>query len=116
MIDPVEFGKQMAAIVREATAPIVERIAELEKALSDAPASVSHEFNVGTMAKAADELAPATRDGKSVTAEDVRTILAEMVDSAVNEIPEAIDAKDGKDGTDGQDADIYELILRLAAL
>lgn len=38
MIDPVELGKQMAAIVREATSPLVERIAELEKALPDSHA------------------------------------------------------------------------------
>lgn len=30
MIDPVEFGKQMGAIVREATAPLLKRIEELE--------------------------------------------------------------------------------------
>lgn len=30
MIDPVEFGKQMGGIVREATAPLLKRIADLE--------------------------------------------------------------------------------------
>lgn len=34
MIDPVEFGKAMGAIVREATAPLIARIEQLEKALS----------------------------------------------------------------------------------
>src|SRR5690625_307228 len=113
MIDPVEFGKQMAAIVREATAPLVERIAELEKALSDAPAPAAPEIDVGAIAKAAAELIPAPKDGKSVTADDVRPILAEMVDSAVNAIPVPKDGKDGKDGTDGKDADMAELKLHL---
>src|SRR5690625_450605 len=116
MIDPVEFGKQMAAIVREATAPLVERIAELEKALSDAPAPAAPEIDVGAIAKAAAELIPAPKDGKSVTADDVRPILAEMVDSAVNAIPVPKDGKDGKDGTDGKDADMAELKLHLAEL
>lgn len=43
MIDPVEFGKQMGAIVREAVAPLEERIAELEALLErgiDAPPTV----------------------------------------------------------------------------
>lgn len=116
MIDPVELGKQMAAIVREATAPLVERIAELEKALSDAPAPAAPEIDVGAIAKAAAELIPAPKDGKSVTADDVRPILAEMVDSAVNAIPVPKDGKDGKDGTDGKDADMAELKLHLAEL
>lgn len=100
MIDPVEFGKQMAAIVREATSPLVERIAELEKALSDSPAPAAPEIDVGEIAKAAAELIPAPKDGKSVTADDVRPILAEMVESAAKAIPAP------KDGTDGKDADM----------
>lgn len=113
MIDPVELGKQMAAIVREATAPLVERIAELEKALSDSPAPAAPEIDVGEIAKAAAELIPAPKDGKSVTVDDVRPILAEMVDSAVKAIPVP---KDGKDGVDGKDADMAELKLHLAEL
>lgn len=62
MIDPVELGKQMAAIVRETTSPLVERIAELEKALSDAPAPTAPEVDVEAIAKAAAELIPAPKD------------------------------------------------------
>lgn len=113
MIDPVELGKQMAAIVREATAPLLQRIDQLEKALSDSPAPAAPEIDVGEIAKAAAELIPAPKDGKSVTADDVRPILAEMVDSAVKAIPVP---KDGKDGTDGKDADMAELKLHLAEL
>ena len=40
MIDPVEFGKNMALIVREATAPLLERIDALERGLASAPAAV----------------------------------------------------------------------------
>src|SRR5690625_7756514 len=101
MIDPVEFGKQMAVIVREATAPLVERIAELEKVLSDAPATAAPEIDVGAIAKAAAELIPAPKDGKTVTADDVRPILAEMVDSAVNAIPVTKAGKEAKKDKDG---------------
>jgi hypothetical protein len=38
MIDPVEFGKAMGALVREATAPLLLRIDQLEKQLADLPA------------------------------------------------------------------------------
>lgn len=62
MIDPVELGKQMAAIVRETASPLVERIAELEKALSDAPAPTAPEVDVEAIAKAAAELIPAPKD------------------------------------------------------
>lgn len=40
MIDPVEFGKQMGALVREAMAPLQARIDELEKSIP-APVSAS---------------------------------------------------------------------------
>lgn len=30
MLDPTEFGKAMAAIVKDATAPLLKRIEELE--------------------------------------------------------------------------------------
>src|SRR5690625_1466584 len=40
MIDPVEFGKQMGALVREAVAPLQARIDKLEKSIP-APVSAS---------------------------------------------------------------------------
>src|SRR5690554_821025 len=82
MIDPVLFGQQMAAIVREATAPLIKRIEELE----------SREPVKG-------------EDGKSVTAEDVAPLIQEEVAKAVAQIPPA------KDGKDGKDADPVEIAL-----
>ena len=49
MIDPVEFGKNMALIVREATAPLLERIDALERGAASVPAAV----DVDAVAKAA---------------------------------------------------------------
>lgn len=118
MIDPVELGKQMAAIVREATAPLLQRIDQLEKALSDAPApkdgeSVTAE-DVAPLIRSEVEKAvskiPVPKDGKSITVDDVRPMLAGLVNEAVKEIPAP------KDGVDGKDADMAELKLHVQEL
>src|SRR5690554_1288097 len=123
MIDPLEFGKQMAAIVREATAPLVERISELEKALSDIPrgidvdavaksaaalipAPADPEIDVDAIAKAAAELIPTPKDGADADMNALKSHLEDLV--------KAIPAP--KDGADGKDADMAELKLHLAEL
>lgn len=123
MIDPVELGKQMAAIVREATAPLVERIGELEKGLSDTPRGVDvdavaksaaalipapadPEIDVDAIAKAAAELIPAPKDGADADMNALKSHLEDLV--------KAIPAP--KDGADGKDADMAELKLHLAEL
>lgn len=109
MIDPVEFGKQMAAIVREATSPLVERIDALEKELAGIPEPVAPvEIDTAAIAKEAASLIPAPKDGESLSADDVKPLLAEMVDAAIKAIPPA------KDGEDGKDADMAELKLCLS--
>lgn len=112
MIDPVEFGKQMAAIVREATAPLLHRISELEKSLAAQPGAqeVADSVDVAAIARAAAELVPAPQDGESVTVDDVKPLVAEMVDAAVRALPPP------KDGEDGKDADMADLKLHLAEL
>lgn len=72
MLDPVEFGKAMAAIVKEATAPLIKRIEELE-------------------ARQPEKGDP----GQSITVEDVAPLIAEQVKAAVEAIPKP---KDGRDG------------------
>lgn len=112
MIDPVEFGKQMAAIVREATVPLLHRISELEKSLASQPSAqeVADSVDVAAIARAAAELVPAPKDGESVTVDDVKPLVAEMVDAAVRALPPP------KDGEDGKDADMADLKLHLAEL
>lgn len=73
MIDPVEFGKQMAAIVRDATEPLKQKIKELEAALKNQPEP---------------------KDGESITVEDVAPMIRDEVKKAVSQIPVP---KDGKD-------------------
>lgn len=122
MIDPVEFGKAMGAIVREATAPLIARIEQLEKALSaqtiPSADEVAARIDLGALAKSAAEMVPppqdadmealkehlselvkaipAPADGQSVTVEDVAPLIREEVAKAVAELPPA---KDGESVT-----------------
>lgn len=117
MIDPVEFGKAMGAIVREATAPLIERIGRLEKALAEQPdleviakqaAALipmpkdgepgqdadmeALKAHIGELVKAI----PAPADGQSVTIDDVAPMIRDEVAKAVAEVPPA---KDGESVT-----------------
>ncbi|MEV1484424.1 hypothetical protein ABZQ93_27470 [Pseudomonas aeruginosa] len=122
MIDPVEFGKAMGAIVREATAPLIARIEQLEKALSaqtiPSADEVAARIDLGALAKSAAEMVPppkdadmealkehlselvkaipAPADGQSVTVGDVAPLIREEVAKAVAEVPPA---KDGESVT-----------------
>ncbi|EMI4494997.1 hypothetical protein V6599_003948 [Pseudomonas aeruginosa] len=122
MIDPVEFGKAMGAIVREATAPLIARIEQMEKALSaqmiPSADEVAARIDLGALAKSAAEMVPppqdadmealkehlselvkaipAPVDGQSVTVEDVAPLIREEVAKAVAEVPPA---KDGESVT-----------------
>ena len=128
MIDPVEFGKAMGAIVREATAPLLVRIEQLEKALAERP-------DIGVIAAQAASLIPAPKDGapgqdadmdalkahldglvaalpapldgKSVTLEDVAPLIREEVAKAISELPPA------KDGESVTAEDVRPLLVEL---
>lgn len=98
MIDPVEFGKAMGALVKEATAPLLSRIDQLEKQLEaiSAPsaADVAKLVDIETIAKSAAALVPKADDGKSVTVDDVRPLVDELVSKAVDALPAPEKGKD----------------------
>ncbi|BAG74991.1 hypothetical protein [Pseudomonas phage PAJU2] len=122
MIDPVEFGKAMGAIVREATAPLIARIEQLEKTLADqvipSAEEVATKIDMDALAKSAAEMVPAPQgadmealkahlselvkaipapaDGQSVTIDDVAPMIRDEVAKAVAEVPPA---KDGESVT-----------------
>ncbi|HFI2225243.1 TPA: hypothetical protein ACHY14_000749 [Pseudomonas aeruginosa] len=122
MIDPVEFGKAMGAIVRETTAPLIARIEQLEKTLADqvipSAAEVATKIDLDALAKSAAEMVPAPQgadmealkahlgelvkaipapaDGQSVTIDDVAPMIRDEVAKAVAEVPPA---KDGESVT-----------------
>ena len=120
MIDPVEFGKAMADIVKEATAPLIKRIEELEArepvkgedGKSITPEDVAPMI-AAEVAKAVAAI-PAPKDGESVTVEDVAPLIGEQVKAAVDAIPKPKDGRDGKDAPPVEIAieDITDAVLR----
>lgn len=111
MVDPVELGKAMGAIVREAVEPLQARISHLEQQLAGrAELSVDdvvRQIDLDAIAKAAAALVPSPQDGQSVTADDVRPMITELVEAAVRALPPA---------APGKDADMADLKLHLAEL
>ena len=98
MIDPVEFGKAMGALVKEATAPLLDRIGQLEKQLADivvpSAADAAALVDVEALSKSAAALVPKAEDGKSVTIDDVRPLVEELVSKAVAALPAPEKGKD----------------------
>jgi hypothetical protein len=88
--DPEAFGKAMGEAIREAVAPLTQRIAELEKRLDEWPVPVN--------GKDGQDGAPGAA-GKDCDMEVVKSLLADMV----KQIPVPKDGRDGKDGKDGRD-------------
>jgi len=111
MIDPVEFGKAMGALVKEATAPLLQRIDQLEKRLEGIVVPTAPEvaalIDVEALAKSAAVLVPKAENGTSVTAEDVRPMVDELVSKAVAALPAA---------EKGKDADMEVLKLHVGEL
>lgn len=99
MLDPVEFGKAMAAIVKDATAPLLRRIEDQDARIKELEARQPERGADG-------------KDGTSVTIADVEPMLAEMVGRAVAAIPAP---KDGADGKDAEPIDVHEVVRELIA-
>lgn len=88
MIDPVEFGRQMASIVREATGPLLERIDALEKELADIPEPVAPvEIDIDAIAKEAASMIPAPKDSLA----ELKSHLSDMVKQIQPPAPPTVD-------------------------
>lgn len=111
MIDPVEFGKAMGALVKEATAPLLQRIDQLEKQSAEIVVPTASEvaalIDVEALAKSAAALVPKAENGISVTADDMRPMVDELVSKAVAALPAA---------EKGKDADMEVLKLHVGEL
>lgn len=102
MIDPVEFGKQIALIVKEATAPLLKRIEQLENVKPEPVA-----IDVDQIAKAAAELIPVPKDGKDgLDGADGKDGLNGS---------DGVNGKDGKDGKDGESVSAETVIASVSA-
>jgi hypothetical protein len=98
MIDPVEFGRAMGAIVKEATVPLLLRIEQLETQLKGirlpTAADAAALIDLDALSKSAAALVPKAENGTSVTSEDVRPLVDELVSKAVAALPVAEKGKD----------------------
>lgn len=114
MIDPVEFGKAMGAIVKEATAPLLLKIEYLERELESVKTpgfrGSLELVDYDALVKTVSGMVPAPQDGKSVTVDDIRPMVEELVSKAVAALPPA-----GK-GEDGADADMDALKSHIGEL
>lgn len=92
MFDPEKFGEEMGAVIREAVAPLLKRIADLESQASkavDVPAEIAR----------AVAAIPAPKDGKDAAPVDTDA----LVKAVLAQIPKPADGKDGEHGRDGKD-------------
>lgn len=87
MIDPIEIGKAMGGIVREAVAPLLKRIEELE----------ARQLERGEKG----ENGVDGKDGLSITLDDVSPMINDVIAKAMAEIT-PIPGKDGERGPQGQ--------------
>lgn len=108
MLDLEQFGEAMGTVVREAVAPLVKRIGELEKQLAS---PVDNGAAIRDAVEAAVAELPAPKDGVSVTLADVEPVLEaalakwaleferrgqDLVQRSLDRIQQP---KDGRDGT-----------------
>lgn len=100
MLDPVEFGKSMGALIRDATAPLVRRIEELE----------ARQLVKG-------ERGEPGPPGVAPTQEEVASTLLPMLDESITERIKALmpaplkgdQGDEGKPGEAGKDADPIDI-------
>lgn len=111
MIDPVEFGKQIALIVKEATAPLLKRIEQLENVKPDTVT-----IDVDQIAKAAAELIPVPKDGKDgLDGADGKDGLDGSDGLIGQKGADGVNGRDGKDGKDGESVSAETVIASVSA-
>ena len=125
MLDPVEFGKAMAAIVNEATAPLVKRIEELEARQPEIDVSdvvrellsadgIRHLVGLEVDAFLTENPPAPGKDGAGIAdllIDRGGSLVATFTDGRMKELGEVV-GKDGAPGRDGKDgADLTELSM-----
>ena len=96
MFDPEKFGEAMGAAIRDAVAPLLKRIGELEAQIAP-PVNVADE--VQRAVAAAVGALPPPKDGKDAPPVDT----AAIVKSVLEQITLPANGKDGENGQDGKD-------------
>jgi hypothetical protein len=95
-------GQDGKSVTIEEVTPVVEQAVQRATDQASSRLEASVRATVGAAMAALPEPTPG-KDGTSVTPEDVRPLLDELVRSAVGALPAAADGKDGRDGRDGMD-------------
>ncbi len=94
MLDPVEFGKAMAAIVRDATAPLLARIEELEsRQLEKGPPG-----DKGEDGRDAEPVEASAVVAELLAGDEIKTLVDLHVAESVAKYFEANPVRHGKDG------------------
>lgn len=96
-LDAGMLGEGIASLVKaqvaRATAPLIAELSELRAELAARPDAITHADIVARAAIAAITAIPKPADGKSVTLDDVRPMLEQLVANAVKAIPKPADGK-----------------------
>ena len=98
MFDPVEFGKAMANIVKEATAPLLKRIEELELRQPEK----GEKGDRGDAGKDADPVDTKVVVRDLLASDDLLSLVELRVKEAVAEIPAPKDGEKGEKGERGE--------------
>lgn len=98
MLDPVEFGKAMASIVREATAPLLKRIEQLE-ARQPEKGERGEKGESGPAGKDCDPLDVARA---LLDSEELASAIELRVKEEVSKLPPPKDGRDGEPGPRGE--------------
>jgi hypothetical protein len=99
MIDPVEFGKAMGSLIREATAPLLKRIEELEAR----EALKGDKGDQGEAGKDAEPVLVSDVVKELIACPDLTPILDLLAAEAVSKYLDENPPPAGKDGRDGKD-------------
>lgn len=97
MIDPIEFGKQMGAIVRDSCAPLMKRIEELEARALER----GEKGEAGEPGKDADPIEAAEVVAELLLGDEIKTLVDLHVAEAVAKYFETNPVLNGKDGSNG---------------
>jgi integrin beta 3 len=102
MLDPTEFGKAMAVIVKEATAPLAKRIEELEARLPE-------KGDKGERG----EKGEAGEPGRDAQPADIEAAVSKYLEA--NPLPRGERGEKGEPGQDAEPVDIAEVAKHLLA-
>lgn len=91
MFEPEKFGEAMGLAIRDAVAPLLKRIGELEDRIAKS-VDISAEIERSVVAAVA--ALPKPRDGKDADPEVVQALVAQHVDKAFSSLPLPANGKD----------------------